>query len=102
MAIGPLGNIIYVNQNMNFAASKLTNQLNRYELQNFLTAEIVNDKDKIVTQVRPAEASHEVHPDRDKGQSKDEKEKEDKEQDETEEEGPHSDTPNLHILDVKV
>jgi hypothetical protein len=101
MAISPLGNIVYVNQNMNFTAAKITNQLNRYELQNFMTAEMIKDKEKEVVEVRPAEEGHEVNPDRDHNKEQaEEKEKEKKEF--QEEEGPHSDTPNLHILDVKV
>ena len=100
MAIGPLGNIIYINQNMNFAASKVTNQLNRYELQNFMTAEMMKDKEQVITEVRPTEESHGIDPDREHNQPQEEKEKEKKEH--TEETGPHSDTPNLHILDVKV
>ncbi len=101
MAIGPLGNIIYVNQNMHVAASKVTNQLNRYELQNFMTAEMMKDKEQVITEVRPAEESHAIDPDREHNQPQEEKEKKDEESEE-EETGPHSDTPNLHILDVKV
>lgn len=101
MAIGPLGNIIYVNQNMHVAASKVTNQLNRYELQNFMTAEMMNDKEKVITEVRPAEESHAIDPDREQNLPQEEKENKDEESEE-EETGPHSDTPNLHILDVKV
>ena len=101
MAISPLGNIVYINQNMNVAASKVTNQLNRYDLQNFMTAEMVNEKEKIVTEVRPPEESHAIDPDRDKNQPQEEDNAETQEQ-EDQEKGPHSDTPNLHILDVKV
>ena len=101
MAISPLGNIVYVNQNMNFTAAKITNQLNRYDLQSFMTAEMMNEKEKTVMEVRPTEEGHEINPDRD--HNKEQPEKEEKEKKEfQEEEGPHSDTPNLHILDVKV
>ena len=102
MAISPLGNIVYINQNMHIAASKVTNQLNRYDLQNFMTAEMIKDKDKIITEVRPTEESHGIDPDREKNQPQEEKEKEHDQEEYEEEKGPHSDTPNLHILDVKV
>ncbi len=104
MAISPLGNIVYINQNMNVAASKVTDQLNRYELQNFMTAEMVNEKEKIVNEVRPPEESHAIDPDREKKQPQEEekKEPEDEQSEKKERSGLHSDTPNLHILDVKV
>lgn len=101
MAVSPLGNIVYVNQNMNFTAAKITNQLNRYELQNFMTAEMLKSKEVEVTKVRPAEEGHGINPDRDTNQEQPEQEKKDKKEYQGEK-GPHSDTPNLHILDVKV
>lgn len=103
MAIGPLGNIIYINQNMNVVASKATDQLNRFEVQNFMAAEALKEKDKTVTEVRPTEEAHGIDPDRDKNQPQEEKDKEEKAKEEEEEESQlHSDTPAIHILDIKV
>jgi len=101
MAISPLGNIVFINQNTQVVASKATDQLNRYEVQNFMSAEAMKEKEKVVAEVRPAEESHGIDPDREQNQPQEEQEKEHKES-KKEEEGPHSDTPNLHILDVKV
>lgn len=101
MAISPLGNIVYINQNMNVAAAKVTSQLNRYELQTFMTAEMLREKEAKVAEVRPTEEGHGIDPDREHYEDDREPEKKDKKE-QQEDEGPHSDTPNLHILDVKV
>ena len=103
MAIGPLGNIVFVNQNTQVAAFKATTQLNRYEVQNFMAAEAMKEKEKVVTEVRPAEESHAIDPDREQNQAQEDAQKEhNKQEQEKNEEGLHSDTPNIHILDVKV
>ena len=101
MAIGPVGNAIYVHQNMHIAASKQTDQLSRFEIQNFMAAESLKDKDKEVMDVRPPEASHEIDPDRDQHASQ-EQEKKEHEPQEKKKLHVHSDTPDLHILDIKV
>ena len=103
MAIGPLGNIVYINQNTQVVASKATDQLNRYEIQNFMSAEAMREKEKVVAEVRPAEESHGIDPDRENNQPQEDAQKEhNKQEQDKEKEGPHSDTPNLHILDIKV
>lgn len=101
MAIGPVGNAIYVHQNMHIAASKQTDQLNRFEIQNFMAAESLKDKEKEVMDVRPPEATREIDPDRDQ-HAPDQQEHEKKEKSEKKKLQVHSDTPDLHILDIKV
>lgn len=103
MAIGPVGNAVYVHQNMHVAASKQTDLLNRFDLQNVMAAEILKDKEKEVTQVRPAEETHAVDPEGHKDETPQEEKK--KPLPENQEKKPlevHSDTPKLHILDIKV
>lgn len=100
MAIGPLGNMIFINQNMHVPASQQTDQLNRYEIQNFFANEILKDKDKEVQDVRPTEENHEINPDREKHNQ--EEAKEDQKKREPDSDGPPSDTPNIHLLDIKV
>ena len=99
--MGPVGNAIYVHQNMHIVASKQTDLLNRYEIQNFMAAESLKDKEKQVMDVRPPEAAREVDPDRDQHNPD---EQDDKQQDPNEKKKlhVHSDTPDLHILDIKV
>ena len=104
MAIGPLGNAIFINQNMHIPASQQTDQLNRYEIQNFFANEILKDKDKVIQEVRPTEEGHKISPDKEqpKEQEKKEQEKEEHKRAPKEESEPLSATPHLHLLDIKV
>lgn len=101
MAIGPVGNAVYVHQNMHVAASKQTSVLGRFDVQNFMAAEILKDKDKEVTEVRPTEETHATDPDGHQDQPKEDKPKPQQSQ-ASQDLHVHSDTPDLHILDIKV
>ena len=65
MAITPLTNIIFVNQNMQVAASVQNMQFNRYDVQNAAAQAIVNEKEKVIEESRPAEEAEAIDPDRD-------------------------------------
>ena len=65
MAITPLTNIIFINQNMQVAASVQNMQFNRYDVQNAAAQAIVNEKEKVIEESRPAEESEAIDPDRD-------------------------------------
>ncbi len=65
MAISPLTNIIFVNQNMNVAASVQNMQFNRYDIQNAAAQALVNEKEKVIEETRPAEEAEAIDPDRD-------------------------------------
>jgi len=65
VAISPLTNIIFVNQNMQVAASVQNMQFNRYDVQNAAAQAIVNEKEKVIEETRPAEESEAIDPDRD-------------------------------------
>ncbi|WP_353661640.1 hypothetical protein [Hydrogenimonas sp. SS33] len=64
MAISPLTNIIFVNQNMNVAASVQNMQFNRYDVQQAAAQALVNEKEKVIEETRPAEEAMAVDPDR--------------------------------------
>jgi len=64
MAVTPLTNIIFVNQNMNVAASAQNMQFNRYDVQQAAAQALVNEKEKIVEETRPPEESQAIDPDR--------------------------------------
>ncbi len=64
MAITPLTNIIFVNQNMNVAASVQNMQFNRYDIQNAAAQALVNEKEKVIEETRPAEEAEAINPDR--------------------------------------
>jgi len=96
MSIGPIVSAIYTNQNMAAVASEQTAQQNKFDLQNIAAAAIANEKEKVVTEVRPAEETAETNEDAERKKREEEnqrnKDKQDKE----------DDTPPLHQLDIKV
>ena len=104
MAIGPIGNAIFVNQ-QTVAASNVQNaHNNRVEFQNMVAQSLANEKEKEVMEVRPTEENQMVDPDREhQRQEADEETKrnEPREKDEDEEETPQNEFP-LHKLDIKV
>ncbi|WP_201352243.1 hypothetical protein [Hydrogenimonas urashimensis] len=65
MAISPLTNIIFVNQNMQVAASVQNMQFNRYDIQNVAAQAMVNEKEKVIEETRPAEEAEAIDPDKD-------------------------------------
>ena len=101
MAIGPIGNTIYVNQQMASVASEKNAVLNRFELQTLAAASASQEARKEIEEVRPTEENQGVDADR-------EHTKEQAEQEElrsSHEEEQDEETPPLkpvHILDIKV
>ena len=101
MAISPVGNVIFVNQQTVSASSIQGNQNTRFDLQNVAAQSAVNEKEQEIQEVRPTEENHEVDPDREhQREEKDQEQKrsEKKEGDSEEEKGEES----LYRLDIKV
>lgn len=101
MAIGPIGNTIYVNQQMATVASEKTALLNRFELQALAAANATQETRKEIEEVRPTEENHGVDPDREhtKEQAEQEEQRSEKHEEEEKENPP---LKPLHILDIKV
>ena len=99
MAIGPVGNVIYVNQQTATVSSVQGNQNNRFDLQNVMAQEIANEKEEEVMEVRPTEENEQVDADREhqKNEADQESARNKKKEEEQEEE---SSSP--HRLDIKV
>jgi hypothetical protein len=103
MAIGAIGNAIYVNQQTASASSVQSNQHNRFDLQNVMAQEVANEKEKEVTEVRPAEENQEVDEDREHQRDEADQETEARKrlnEHDDEEDEEESDFP--HRLDIKV
>lgn len=106
MAIGPVGNAIFVNQQMASVASDKNAALNRFDLQNVAASEAANAKKKEVEEVRPTEKNHEVDPDREhqkqEAESENPKDRDnDENSDEDNDNTNENQTPITH-LDIKV
>lgn len=101
MAIGPIGNTIYVNQQMASVASDKNVQLNRFELQALAAQEIMQEQEKEILEVRPSEENQAVDPDRE--HTKEQAEQDERRPKHREQKSPPSEEEKpLHILDIKV
>lgn len=101
MAIGPIGNAIFVNQQTASAASVQGNQNTRFDLQNVAAQAAANEKEKEVIEVRPAEESHEVDPDREHQRDEADRETKRNPKEDGEEKEEKTSSP-IYKLDIKV
>ncbi len=102
MAVGLVGNSIYVNQQTPSVASVQNAHNNRVDFQNMVAQSVVQEKEQEVAEIRPTEENHEVDPDREHQKNEaDQESARSKKQKESKDEESRSDKP-LHILDIKV
>ena len=106
MAVGPIGNAIFVNQQTAHVASVAHDQHNRIDFQNMVAQAIVQDKEEKVLEVRPTEENKEVDPDKEhqKNEADQELQREDfeKKDDDEDDFASTDDEFPLHKLDIKV
>ena len=100
MAIGPIGNAIFVNQMTANATAAQNAHNNRVDFQNMIAQSAANEKDEKVLEVRPAEENQEVDPDREHQRDEADRESQRSEKKETEE--SEENPPSMHKLDIKV
>jgi len=103
MAIGPVENVIYVNQQTASITPLQGNQSTRFDLQNVAAQNILNEKEKEIEDVRPTEENHEVDPDREhtKSELDEEVENEPKKRKKKEQKSAIEGMEGFHI-DIKV
>jgi len=101
MAVGPIGNAIYVNQQMATVASEKNAVLNRFELQTLAASAALQEEKKEIEEVRPTEENHGVDPDREHTKEQAEQEERRSEHEEEKKETQPPSKP-LHLLDIKV
>jgi len=106
MAIGAVGNAIFVNQQTATVSAVQNAHNNRIEFQNMVAQAAIQEKDEKVLKVRPTEENHEVDPDREHqkneaDQETQRNEKHDQEQEDEETGFGKIDFPNYKI-DIKV
>ncbi|MCD6191481.1 MAG: hypothetical protein J7K14_08115 [Sulfurimonas sp.] len=100
MAIGPIGNAIFVNQ-MTANATALQNaHNNRVDFQNMIAQAAANEKDEKVLEVRPAEENQEVDPDRE--HQRDETDRENQRSEKRDDEETEEEMQSRYKLDIKV
>ncbi len=106
MGISPIGGIIYTNQNMQVPASKQIDFQNKLDLQNVMAAEVLNEKEKEIEEVRPTEESYKIDPEKEHEKERHDEEAGEKEK-ETEfihkiEKNKQKKKSSNHLLDIKV
>ena len=104
MAIGPIGNAIFVNQQTAAASNVQNAHNNRVDFQNMVAQTLANEKEKEVMEVRPTEENQQVDPDREhQREEADEETKREKRKnkEEDEKEGSDDEYP-VYKLDIKV
>ena len=62
MAVTPLGNTIFINQNVNMVSNKVADVQNRFDLQNLAAASLASDEKQEVSEVRPTEEAYKIDP----------------------------------------
>lgn len=103
MAVGLVGNAIYVNQQTATVSSLQNAHNNRVDFQNMAAQAAAQEKEKDVLEVRPAEENHGVDPDREHEKNEaDQESARNEKRKKSEEEEKKDSSPPLHILDIKV
>lgn len=102
MAVGPIGNAIFVNQ-MTPAATAVQNaHNNRVDFQNMIAQSQVQEKEKEVLEVRPTEENQEVDPDREHTKEEADQQNKRSEKREPHEEEEETHEEEVHKLDITV
>ncbi len=99
MAVGPIGNAIFVNQQTASVASVQNAHNNRVDFQNMVAQSLVQEKDEKVLEVRPTEENHEVDEDREHQRDEADRDTQRGEKKDEEDEEPQE---SIHKLDITV
>ena len=104
MAISPLGDVVFVNQMTPVATIPQNAHTNRVELQNVMAQAAVQEKDEQVLEIREAEESHALDPDREHYREEDDEEMQNMSQKRKKHKQEEESSPTLafHKLDIKV
>ncbi|PAF54005.1 hypothetical protein BKH42_03300 [Helicobacter sp. 13S00482-2] len=100
MAISPIGNITYINQNSQLNSAQQANAIARGDMADVIAKEF-EDKLKNIQEVRPTEDSQSINPDS-KGNGSFEKENKKAKKDDQVLEDKQEVVHSTHILDIKV
>ncbi len=105
MPVGPVGNVIYANQMIPVQASKQTELQNALEMQSIVAAALQNEKEDEVQEIRPAEESYKIDPEKEHERQKNEEEEgatqEEYKRDEKERKEEEKKPLHVGLLDIK-
>ncbi len=105
MPVGPIGSVIYANQMIPVQASKQTELQNALEMQSIVAAALQNEKEDEVQEIRPAEESYKIDPEKEHERQKNEEEEgatqEEYKRDEKERKEEEKKPLHVGLLDIK-
>ncbi len=105
MPVGPVGSVIYANQMIPVQASKQTEHQNALEMQSLVAASLQNEKEDEVQDVRPAEETYKIDPEKEHERQKNEEEQgateEEYKRDEKERKEEEQKPYHVGLLDIK-
>lgn len=102
MAIGPIGSMIYTNQQVPFVSTTVGDFNARFEIQNIMAQHIVNEEEKKVQEVREPEENREIDPDREHRRQEEETEEKNREEAAEHKEKEDTTSPPLYHLDIRI
>jgi len=107
MAVSPIGGVTLVNQMTPAVTPVQGGQYTRFELQNIAAQAAVNEKQKEIEEMRPAEENHGIDPDREHTRQEADEEmsranKKPKKVQKTQKEALKESHEGEHLLDIKV
>jgi hypothetical protein len=107
MAVGPVGAMVYTNQNMHLQATKQLDFQSKLDAQNLAAAAATNEKSKEIQEVRPTEETYKIDPEKEHERERSDKEagaKEGQTPDKKEKKEPikEKSSSSNHILDIKI
>lgn len=94
MAITPLGNAIFINQNTQVAAAKQGDFQARLDAQNLIAGELASEEKEEIAEIRPTEESYKIDPENEHEKKKHQEQNQKNQDDKNDEEG--------QILDIKI
>ena len=74
MAVTPLGNSNFINQNAPVVSQVHANQQARFEMQSLMTSELATQQNEEIKEVRPMEESYKLDPEKEHKRQKNEQE----------------------------
>ncbi|MGP1449938.1 MAG: hypothetical protein ACTTJS_02265 [Wolinella sp.] len=100
MAVSPIGNVTYINQNMQTSSIQHANAQQRLDFQALVNLQELDEKLDEIQEVRPTEQSDMLDPDREKEQEEWHESKDDEKDEECEQ--PDEESASVpHILDIR-
>ena len=113
MAVTPLGNSNFINQNAPVVSQVHANQQARFDMQALLAAELATQQNEEIKEVRPMEESYKIDPEKEHERQKSEEEAREFENEEQNAKAKHEEvledeldskeeSEEPHVLDIKI